>query len=544
MEQDSLFEIFKQSQPDSDWAKMATQPTREAARALADEILNDEDVFAVRITKTITNPTTGRNRVIKVFEKKKAREEETHSSTTVTRTPSWCHNVEDLFKPFARHHIAKLLGKQLHSWRITPIELLHNPVKLKQLQNAGTILLHAIQRISVAQSSKSSQSVSEIIRQLTALTDEVFIMAHYADKDALGKISRLLAFTEELSDDTPLYADAMAAIDIFVSEIIQYTPSISALLSRRNASPIAQIDILIDLCSADRNGNLIGYPALQKLSRIQTHETFPETRHAIGHRLLQEMESCRFLEFGPFDQAFDLFHETSLRIAKCQGAYVSGHDIAHCLSNSSKRFVTRHAIDKALARVKRFEDQIERLIDMEPRIAGRENKAALAGYLSPLIFSREAEHYFVNSDAPIIKRIEKASHFQRQIAETGFPNRNKKEMATALDRFARQAIEKVDWLNGLSQKAGNDAEASMVLLRLLAAQVFPEGECIKRAEDKAIQCLASPDFMTQLMEVPPSKTFAEAFPASATKAIVEEFKKLLIDTGMGRQLVSRGVHVA
>src|SRR3546814_13583748 len=84
-----------------------------------------------------------------------------------------CEAVPDFYTVAAREVLARAVGGYLYPQQVTPIELLHSVDRQRQLANAGTHALQAVQRTASWQVRGTNVAVSERIRRLWELNDAV-----------------------------------------------------------------------------------------------------------------------------------------------------------------------------------------------------------------------------------------------------------------------------------------------------------------------------------------------------------------------------------
>src|SRR3546814_16222576 len=84
-----------------------------------------------------------------------------------------CEAVPDFYTVAAREVLARAVGGYLYPQQVTPIELLHSVDRQRQLANAGTHAMQAVQRTASWQARGANVAVSERLRRLGELTDAV-----------------------------------------------------------------------------------------------------------------------------------------------------------------------------------------------------------------------------------------------------------------------------------------------------------------------------------------------------------------------------------
>ena len=84
-----------------------------------------------------------------------------------------CEDVADVYSRKSRDVIGRVAGRYLQSERITPSELLHSSRHQRAFSDAGTTLMQAVQKVAIAQANGTPIPVSERVRRLYEITDQL-----------------------------------------------------------------------------------------------------------------------------------------------------------------------------------------------------------------------------------------------------------------------------------------------------------------------------------------------------------------------------------
>ncbi|EDP63067.1 hypothetical protein BAL199_29857 [alpha proteobacterium BAL199] len=84
-----------------------------------------------------------------------------------------CEAVSDFYTPTGRQAVGRAAGGFLYPQYLTPLEVLHSVDRQRQLANAGTNAMQAVQKTASWQVRGTSVPVSERIRRLWELTDAI-----------------------------------------------------------------------------------------------------------------------------------------------------------------------------------------------------------------------------------------------------------------------------------------------------------------------------------------------------------------------------------
>ncbi|MBI1209539.1 MAG: hypothetical protein GC191_19930 [Azospirillum sp.] len=258
-----------------------------------------------------------------------------------------CRNANDLYTADARRTIAATLGKQLENWVITPTELLHGWEHVRRLQEAGTTMQGAVQKVAIGLSRQGAGGASGLVKQIydviaaaerrlnqerTALPAPTTldlraliagtgqtpaaqrtlysIVTEYLStaKTWLEKIDALVALLP--SDPRP---EELVVVDGIGAEILATNAGLSGLLraSRGGGAqpeaasaedsarrpPIATIGDVLDLIESGKpmpSGG-IDAPGARRLLYLLENGRLPECGETLLLRIAQELDSPRLL---------------------------------------------------------------------------------------------------------------------------------------------------------------------------------------------------------------------------------------------------------
>src|SRR3954469_21877896 len=149
------YEIFKRVGAKGGWTMHDVRNERDAAIALARELMTGEKATGVKVVKETYNDDTGDFLTLKIFEEghnqvkiAPAQEDAPHALP--------CFKPEDLYSYHARATMSRLLVDYLSRKKLTITELIHRADMLEKLEATGTLYQFAIQKVAVAQAATTT----------------------------------------------------------------------------------------------------------------------------------------------------------------------------------------------------------------------------------------------------------------------------------------------------------------------------------------------------------------------------------------------------
>jgi len=152
------------------WQMLCHCDDEKLAMADAKKALASGKVQAVKVVQQRTMLVLGTTTERVIFEEKAPPPgERPISIASGPRDMSVCETVEDLFGPVSRRAIAQVMREYLAKMNLTPTELLYGWSHQKKLQDTGSLMLSAVQRIGTAQAQKTGEPARQRCNHLDGL---------------------------------------------------------------------------------------------------------------------------------------------------------------------------------------------------------------------------------------------------------------------------------------------------------------------------------------------------------------------------------------
>jgi len=558
------YEVFVRRGKKGGWELLEAIVDRAAALSRAKEVLGQGGVVGVKVTKETFKPEDGTFQSVTVFHE--GAPDKTSKDESKPLIP--CFKPQDLFTRHARGMIGRVLASTLDEWQLVPMELIHRGDVLEKLEARSTVLQHAIQQVAIIQSANAPGALHDIFRQLMDLSLRAMDMVVKDDrrgrfkalegtsvaafwraqagqgdggyllaaaialylKNANGWAAKLRFLLELLSDlpdeDEPKRA-CLATIDSFVAEMIRSPASLHDLIGEcKDLGEALKVMIAVflgkDVPDAETRPQ-----SLDRLSFAFKHSLLDEARSALIDRIMGEIRSFARLHPDSFEEELHSMRLLAQQLVSGIGPHLSHDTITEVFAVRSKRLVTPDSIEAYLSTAQSVDDRIRRLIDLEENVVGAHSKKAVAGFLSPILATPKAEMQIGGERAPVTARLRTVAELQRTIGSSHFDELDKAEILKALDLLASRIAERYQFFRSIEQRPVPTAEKTLALLRLMARQMIPDGDCLTKAKALAQAMTRKSDFTVSLL--PPD------MPPQTRDERMAEFRSLWDLAGLGKE---------
>jgi hypothetical protein len=566
------YEVFVMNGGSKTWTLHEAFDDRGPAMNSAKYALLQKAFSGAKVVKEIQDLDTGEYTPITIFEEggyeivKKGKEE--------VSLP--CVTPQDLYSPHARIMISRVLEDALDRWGVTAMELLHRADLLEELQAAGTVLQHAMQKWAITQSTSQHVPVAEVMKQLNELVSRGMEKSFQDDRAKLfpkiknhdlakawevagrtaeagyvlrgsiaasmkkldrpsEKLSFLLEYMDHLPKTDMGKKTALDAIDDFVSEIVSGKASLADLIGNQTdlgASLILLIDLFMGKVA---NTDIAGHKGLKVLASCFGKDQLPHSRSSVIKRVLAELNGIKRLAPDDIQREVDLTRLLAKRMVLCQGPMASIDDIIAAFEKRSTRLTMPELAEEYMEPGSTPDQRIDLLLDLEDNIIGDNNKARLVDYIAPILTGPKMEPYFLNTEEPLLRRLSRLASLQVRVLESGFPDPEKERLMDDFDKLCTRVEEAGKLFGSIAARSVSSAEKAVTVLRLLDAKVFTTGECSVNAARHIAKFMRADDFSDALGDVKfPVKPEAPDEPVNPAA----RFSELVKSTGV-HQLLKR-----
>ncbi|HKY17601.1 MAG TPA: hypothetical protein VJL82_01615 [Rhizomicrobium sp.] len=530
------YEIFRRVGAKGGWTLHEVATSRDAAIAMAQELMATEQATGVKVVKETYNDESGDFLTLKIFEEGHNQMRVAPAQEDAPHTLP-CFKPDDLYSYHARQTMSRLLTDFLSRNKVTITELIHRADLLEKLEATGTLYQHAIQKVAVAQAASTTTRVQQIVKSLNELTTQAFHRVYRDQRKGLfpnpesHQFAELAEMLVGQGDAAYIFNGALAR---HLKEAKGWDEKVLMLITIMESAPLEEEPRKLVLSSVDAilsemlNGSaalheLMGPAenlgqALNKLvtlflgkqpegergeglAALTDHfaaDTLPEARTAVANRIVSEFKSNKRLCPEFMVEELKTLRSMANRIVMGVGKYLSHEDLIAAFTLRSKRLVGQEALGEYIAEAGP-DERIERILFIEDNIIGAENKRQLASYIMPVLNSAAFENFFHNPKAPLLQRLQRLAQLQARVWRSGFIDVTRDEIAGRLDTLAVQIEARGKLFASIQARPGPALDKAQTLLKLMVGGMLTEGALANKARALILGHLSQPGFLSSYM---------------------------------------------
>jgi len=352
------------------------------------------------------------------------------------------------------------------------------------------------------------------------------------------KLALLLELMKELPEEGAGRKLLLGSIDAMTAEILNGSAALHELIGTRENLGDALLALVELFTGKTPDGSVADKTGISALAVHFKADALPEARTAIANRILAELKSVRRLSHESLTEELKLLRRVANKLVLAQGKYLANEDLIAAFTLRSKRLVTHETLSEHLAGAKEPDEKLERLLQVEENIIGAENKRQLATFIMPLLSSNGFENQFLHGKTPPLQRMQRLAELQTRVRRSGFQDKERQEIADALDKFASEIEMRTKLLDSIESKSANRIDAAIALIRLSTGGAITEGRLSTKIRDMILGHLARPGFLTgyvaQLSRDPNGVVNAD----SAMKELMDTLAKAGITPATGLKSIA------
>lgn len=532
-QQEVHFEIFKRVGAKGGWSLHEVCANRDAALAMAQEMMTGDHATGVKVVKETYNSDTGDYLTLKIFEDGHNQVKTKPEAEDVPHALP-CFKPDDLYSYHARATMQRLLADYLARQKLTVTELIHRADALEKFEATGTIYQHAIQKIAVAQASSTTTPVQQIIKSLNELVEKSIHRVYRDERrkyfpvvkaegfpalaeklakepdgayilngaiaralaDAKGwneKVTRLLTIMAVAKGDSAGAVLLLNSIDAIMAEALNGSAALHELIGEHENLATALATMVSLFLGQVPDGAPAGISMLAKLFAA---DQLSSAHTAIASRILAELKSVKRLVPNSLVEELKTLRRIANKLVLGQGKYMSHEDLIAAFTLRSRRLVTHESIGEHLAEAAAPDAKLERLLLVEENIIGAENKRQLAMFVMPVLNSPSFETHFLFAKTPLLQRLQRLTELQARVRRSGFQEIQRTEISDALDKVAAEAEMRGKLLSSIDANVSNHADKAVAVLRLFTSGAMTEGRLSSRAREQIVSYLSKPGFLS------------------------------------------------
>lgn len=535
---DIHYEVFFKKNRKTGWALYEARDDRDQAIRLAQTLIANQNDASVRVTKEAFDTEHRKFRSVPVFQKGAETMGVEKEKTGEARLP--CLTPDDLSKPHARDTIRRVLTDWHERVQAIPMELLHRPDLVENLEASGTELQHAVQKVAIASANDCDASVHGCVKQLNELVQKSLARiykdgrdnrlpeypkkANFADiareihnrdrrayslraamadrlrheKKFGDKLEALLDMGDSLPVEDEARGFALAEVDHYIAEVISFDAGRDALLGK--CKDLGEtLERLACLFDGDHSADALKLApsAAKRLARNIHGKEFPACRATIAGRILKDLERPNRLRPSSVRDEVRLARDLASRLVICADSTLPADALIKAFASRSARLLQPEIIDELLRHARGVDEELDRLIALEENLVGESNKQKLAGYIRSTLGSNQADAWYVRGDAKPLERLAKLTAQQAKVLKGKYPDRDKHELAACFDVMGMKVVDDSKVLNMVEGGNRPALDKATGLLRLATGGALPIGDCSADAQARALRHLKSTEGLSE-----------------------------------------------
>lgn len=460
--------------------------------------------------------------------------EEAEAGTDGVAGQSYCSTLADFYSPAARDTVGRSLPSFLDQLVITPGELIHSGKYLKRLNDAGRVLMNAVDKVGTAQAKQKGENVAARIRDLHALisaatrkaweddrdkpvptmTPDTFLAATAALKAPAGERDYMIGrmVTEHLFGHK-VWRDKVTAltrmvelskgrdefrlVEPWLAEALRSEPALDQLLGFPERLEERCHD-LIDIWRGAWQPRDTAVPVMADIARLIAEGDAPTVKAAIEFALLRTLagkEPLRSAEPELEIQAvFDLF-----RRMWSGGQLVGGAKALALLERRQSRHFNTEGVTDLLRERKVVADRIAFLMQLAAQAVGTSNRATIKSFI---------DHYFGDQDfvprtiaglEPPVPKLQTLAGVHRALKGSWLSDDDKAATMAKVEAAQTELLKRSRLFEQVEKKGGGPAQKVLTLLDLCRKATFIDGPPLDMVRSVVQVYLRDPQFTAEYL---------------------------------------------
>lgn len=526
---DVHYEVFVKKHKKASWTLVEAIDDRQEALDLAHRLKSRHAKGSVRVERNQWIPEDSAFRGGIIFESGPEKFTEAKDKTGEASLP--CLTPDDLAGPAARETLRRVLSGWLERNQVVPLELLHRPDLIEDLDGSDTDLQQAVQKVAIARAQSTDASVHAYVRLINDLVEKGVAQARrdvkaakkppkakgfaelsekilaegspekrlrraiaerLADaRDFSAKTGMLLDFHDDLPSSPEAREFAARETDSFLAEMLSFDGALRGMVGQTEDLG-EEIERLTAVYEGNPDGaDLLDAPeTARRLAEKFAGKALPSTHIEIAKRILDALRAPKRFRPASVMKEIELARKLAQRLIVASGPNLHPDSLVDAFTHRSAKLLAPDAVEEALANSKDIAEQIERLYKMEDNLVGEQNKAKLAAYIRGKLKSTQSESFFVRGSGSPLERLSRLTALQTRALKGSFSAEDKTELAESFDQVGMMVLDETKVLSRLTGSAQPALEQARALLKLAAGGVLPSGRCAQDAQARAMRLLA------------------------------------------------------
>tara|TARA_E500000318_G_C3551700_1_gene209199 strand:- start:41 stop:1513 length:1473 start_codon:yes stop_codon:yes gene_type:complete len=473
-----------------------------------------------------------------------------------------CEDVSDFYSRKSRDAIGRAAGKYLQSVRITPTELLHSSKHQRSFSDAGTTLMQAVQKAAIAQVKSTQTPVSERVRRLYEITDQL-------RKDALGKFEKeppqkleksmipdvialrsgetpdeqafrvraaLTATLEGVNDWVKKFEmlyelghdiaglEAFGHFDSFIAEILR-APNACKDIFGELSTPGEEIDRLLALYDGDiEPSHAPSKPAnAKKFYTLAKAGYIPETRDVLLRMLTLALNSSGRLTRGDLRTELERVRAMHKRLSTPNG-FLGGEECEIGLHKREASLLSDETIDLLLGGRIDVSQKVHLALQVRKQAISEKGADYLSKYVTSIISQPDFARSVTGKDGPLEEKLGFLAKVHKDTKANNLPPRIEDRICRTLEELQAELLEKADYFKKLETRSGSTAKKALIVIDLIGEGSLIGATNLKAARKSAHDFMKKADFLESYL--------ADGDASQSKKTRMQELERRLKSAGL------------
>ena len=443
---------------------------------------------------------------------------------------SYCTKVEDFFSAGSRDLIGRFLTNFIESLVITPTELVYSAKCQKRLNDAGRVMMNAVDKIATLQAKSKNESASTRLRDLNtlisagmkkiwdddkekpiaAITPESFkafvagVKATGAERDYI--ISRTLA--EHLSQ-VKVWKDKIAVlvkfhaqtkgtpenatIEFILSECVKSDAALDQLFGLFESLEERCVD-LADLWKGECKPRPTMHPALSVLAGMVAEGNAPNIKAAAEYSLLRALASKNPIRSAEPEAEVQALFELFKRLWTGT-TLIGGTKCMMSLERRQARYLSKEGVTDLLRERKVLTDRYTFLMQISAVAIGQSNRATLRNFMDHYFGDKDFVPRVVAGQEPPVPKLQSLTALYRAIRASWLGEGDKSAYLPQVEAAQALLLKNSRLFEQVDKKGGSASQKVLTLLGLCRKGSFIDGANMESVRAVLQTYLRDPSFM-------------------------------------------------
>ena len=557
-----------QTQREGTWVTQTTCEDKETAIETAKRLFGNKACTGVRVMQNVTRPDGSEVATEVHCETRTIKVGETIRSSQIDWAPPPCAAFDEFYGSTSRRLMGRVIRDYCDKMVVTPTELLYNIKEALRLEDRGTLIPGAIDKVAALQGDGNPDKTKARVQDITKNVEKMISRARKADRLSLPKVDKSFAATLaaakkiETQGEDPAYV-AMVALARDLSTVRNWLGKVHRLAKladadKDNPQALSLLDgVIADALAGSVVQDILGYQnnlgqAIVAMIDLAEGKLIPEKSDAgdaagiinalcgqgklpAAKQSLLERAHRQLSNGGPLSRLDptkekDEYKRLMERLVRPNGLY-SGPETAEALTVRYGRMVEKGGVSGRIASfngvffsIPDRTGSIHYLCDIaRTNFAEDCADAIVEKYDSILNFRNFAD--LSRQGLNVKERMQRLTSAHKAIGASIFPDQIKTRLTNHLDHLLDRFVTEGQMLEKMDAAASPVRDRAMILAQFCASGILPPGKTFDRFRERLAALIAQPDFDARFLETAPDKDQGQ-------KALTA-LKQLLIKAGLG-----------